>query len=102
IAAQQDEVIELLVRKAHLAHHMIANDGFAFIRRAETNDGLYTGRRFGRVAVAPAPVIAGGAAFGAGFLAHFFKLFRACVAAICLPLDRKSTRLNSSHVKISY
>ena len=47
-----------LFGKTHLALHPVLDDGLALVRRLEADGGLRAGRRLGRVAVAPAAVIA--------------------------------------------
>ena len=82
VGAQDDEVVELLVRDRDGALHVVGDDGLAVARRLEAD-----GRRaaFGRVLcieIAAVPVIERGAALGARPLAHRFELGRAAIAAI--------------------
>jgi len=85
VATQDDEIIELFVRKAHLAHDMVTNDCFALVRRPKAHNGSHAGRCVGRVAIAPAAVVPDGAAFGPGFFAHLFELCLAGVAVVSIP-----------------
>ena len=84
VAAQQHEVVEVLVLPDHAALDLILDHGFAGLRRLEADRGLDAGRRFGRIAVAPQAVIEAGAAFGARGLAHRLEFVLRGVAAIGL------------------
>ena len=70
VAAQDHEIVEFLIAKDDTSLHAILDHGFAFARGFEADRGLDSGRRLGRVAIAPSAVIAGRAALGAGLLAH--------------------------------
>ena len=82
VRAQQHEVVEVLVLPSDPPLHLVLDHGLAGERRLEPEHGLDAGRRLGRIAVAPAPVIELGTALAARFLAHFAELFRARIAAI--------------------
>ena len=66
VRAQQHEVVEIFVLPGHAALHLIVDDGFAGLRRLQPDHRLHAGRRIGRVAVAPAPVIKLGPALARG------------------------------------
>ena len=70
VRTQDDEIVEILVREAHIALHAVVHDRLALGRRLDADHRLDAGRRLGWVAVAPAPVIARRPALGAGLLAH--------------------------------
>ena len=74
VGAQQHEIVEVLVGKDDAPLHGIVDDRLAFLRRLEADDRRDTRRRLGRIAVAPAPIIARRATFAARRLAHFGKL----------------------------
>ena len=82
VRTQQHEVIEILVGEDDLALHLIVDDGFAILARAQTDHGLDAGGRLGRIAVAPATVVTHGLALEAGLLAHLLQLSHAGVTAI--------------------
>ena len=82
VRAQQHEVVEVLVLPHHPALHLVLDHGLARERRLEPDHRLDAGRRVGRVAVAPAPVIELGAAFAARLFAHLGELFGAGIAVI--------------------
>ena len=84
VAAQQHEVVEILVLPDHAALHLVLDHGLAGLRRAQADGRLDAGRRAGGIAVAPHPVIEAGAALGARFLAHRRQLLRRGVAMIGL------------------
>ena len=82
VGAQQDEVVELLVGEGHAALDAVLDHRLAVGRSLEADRRLDAGRGLGRVAVAPAPVIARGQVVGALLLAHRGELFLGGVAAI--------------------
>ena len=84
VGAEQHEVVEIFVLPGHPALHLIVDDGFAGLRRPQPDHRLHAGRRFGRIPVAPAPVIKFRSALAPGRLPHFRQLFRRGVAAIGL------------------
>ena len=67
VGAQQHEIVELLVGEDDLALHLVVDDRLALLRGAEPDDGRDAGRRLGRVAVAPAAVVAHRLALGRAF-----------------------------------
>ena len=82
VAAQQHEIVEVLVLPDHAALDLILDHGLAGLRRLEADGGLHARGRLGRVAVAPQAVIEAGAALGARLLAHRRQFLRRGVAAI--------------------
>ena len=60
---------------------MIVDNCFPFIRRPEAYNGLHTWRGLGRIAIAPAAIVANGAAFSACLFTHFLQL---CLAGIAI------------------
>jgi hypothetical protein len=84
VGAQQHEVVEILVLPCDAALDLIVDHGFAGLRRLEADHRLDAGRRLGRIAVAPAAVVAHGAAFGLGGLAHLRQFLGRGVAAVGL------------------
>ena len=82
VGAQQHEVVEVLVLPDDAALHLVLDHGLARERRLEADHRLDPGRCLRRVAVAPAPVVELGPAFGARLFAHLRKFFRAGIAAI--------------------
>ena len=65
VAAQDDHVVEFGIRDAHGALHQILDHRLALARRLQPDGGRDARRRLGRVAVAPAPVVARRAPLGA-------------------------------------
>ena len=84
VAAQQDEIVEVLVLPDHAALDLVLDHGLAGLRRLEPDRRLDAGRRLGRIAVAPQAVVEPGAALGARLLAHRREFLRRGVAAIGL------------------
>ena len=82
VGAQKHEVVEILVLPHHPALDLVLDDRLALARRLEPDHRLDAGRRLGRVAVAPAPVVAHRPALGFRRLAHLLQLPRARVAVI--------------------
>ena len=82
VAAEDDQVVDLGVGDSDLALDEVVDEGFAVAGGAEADDGLDAGGGFGRVAVAPGAVVAGGAAFGGGLLAHLAEFFGGAVAIV--------------------
>jgi len=82
VAAQQDEVVEVLVLPNHAALDLVLDHGLAGLRRLEA-DGRLDAIRGGRgVAVTPHAVIEPGAAFGARLVAHRRQLLRRRIAVV--------------------
>ena len=82
VRTQQHEIVQILVGEDDLALHLIVDDCFALLARAETDHGLDAGGRLGRIAVAPATVVTHGLALEAGLLAHLLQLSHAGVTAV--------------------
>ncbi len=82
IRAQKDKIVEVLVGEGDAALYFVVDDSLALLLGAQTYDRLDAGRRLGRIAVAPAPVVAHRPTLGAGPLAHFAQLVGAGVTAI--------------------
>ena len=82
VGTQEHEVVEVLVGERHLALHPVVDDGLAFLLGAQADDRGDAGRRLGRVAVAPASVVAHGLALEPRLLAHRLELLVARVAAV--------------------
>ena len=82
VRTQQHEIVEILVGEDDLALHLVVDDGFALLARAQTDHGLDAGGRLRRIAVAPAAVVAHRLALETGLLAHLLQLFHAGVTAI--------------------
>ncbi len=82
VGAQQHEIVEVLVLPDDAALDLILDHGLAGLRRLEPDRRLDAGRRFARIAVAPASVIELGAALAARRLAHLRQFLGAGVAAI--------------------
>jgi hypothetical protein len=61
VGAQQHQVVEVLVLPGDAALHLVVDRGLAGERGLEADHRLDVRARFGRVAVAPAPVIEAGA-----------------------------------------
>ena len=89
VAAQQHEIVEVLVLPDHAALHLVLDHGLAGQRRLEADGRLHAGGRLGGIAVAPHAVIEAGAALGARLLAHLVELFRRGVAVIGLALGQE-------------
>ena len=92
VAAQQHEIVEVLVLPDHAALHLVLDHGLAGLRRLEADGRLHAGGRFRRIAVAPQAVIEAGAALGARLLAHRGQFLRRGVAAIGLAARRAAAR----------
>ena len=82
VAAQKDHVVKLIVGEAHIAHHLVMHNRFAFVGGAQADHERRPRRRRCRISIAPAPVIAGGLAFRALLRTHLVQFFRRRVAAI--------------------
>ena len=89
VAAQQHEVVEVLVLPDHAALDLVLDHGLAGLRRLQPDRRLHAGGGLGRVAVAPHPVIEAGAALGARLLAHRRELLRRGVAVIGLAVGEQ-------------
>ena len=84
VAAQDDQVVEILVGEHHTALHAILDHGLPLARRLEANNWWDAHRRFLFIAVAPTV-----SQRGAGrprHLAHCGKLLGARIAAISFAL----------------
>ena len=77
VGAKQDEIVEILVLPHDPALDLVLDDRLALGRRLEADHRLHAGRRLGRIAVAPAAVIARGRPSRAGGLAHLLELLLA-------------------------
>ena len=75
VSTQQDEVVDLRVLYFDPALNHILDHQGALGRCLHTNDKGRTRGRFGRIAVAPAAIVAGVAALSLGGLAHLGQLF---------------------------
>ena len=84
VAAQQHEVVEVFVLPDHAALNLVLDHGLAGLRRLQADGRLHAGRRLGRIAVPPQPVIEAGAALGARLLAHRRQFLRGGVAPVGL------------------
>src|SRR5262249_56993411 len=62
VAAQQHEVVEILVLPDHAALYLVLDHGLAGLRRLQADGRLDAGRRRGRIAIAPQAVIEAGGA----------------------------------------
>ena len=82
VRAEQDEIVEFRVVHGHRALDAIFDRHAAFLRGLQPDDEWRTFRCFGRVAIAPAPVVAHGLLRRALRLAHRLQLCRGRVAAI--------------------
>ncbi len=85
VGAQKHHVVELRVLEMDIALHDVAHDRLAFARRLEAHHGLDARRRFLRIAVAPAPVIADGPPLGARLGPHLLELGRRGIAMVGAP-----------------
>jgi hypothetical protein len=85
VGAEQDEIVELLVGDGHLALDGVV-DGHAARRlgRLDADHRLHAGRGLGRVAIAPAAVVAHRPALRLGAGAHLLQLLGGAVAAVRL------------------
>ena len=72
----------LVAPEAPVRLHRIANDGFTIARSFNSDNWLYACRCFRWVTIAPAAIITWRTSFSACFFAHFFELFRCCVAIV--------------------
>ena len=79
--------VGLVDRLAMIVHADLARE-----RRLDADHRSNAGRRFGRIAVAPAPVIAGRLAGGAGLLAHLRQLLGRTVAIVGLAATKQLVR----------
>ena len=84
VGAQDDEIVEILVRERHAPLHVVLDDRLALARRLDADDRSDPGGRLRRVAVAPAPVIAREAARRLGLLPHRRELLGRLVGVIGL------------------
>jgi hypothetical protein len=96
VRAQDDEIVQILVGETHVALHAVAHDRLALLRRLDADRALDAGRRLGRIAVAPAPVIARRSALGARLLAHFLQLGRCPKARRSISRPCRTLRTSSS------
>ena len=84
VATQQHEIVEVLVLPDHAALDLVLDHGLAGLRCLQADGRLHAGRRLGRIAVPPQPVIEAGAPLGARLLAHRRQFLRGGVAAVGL------------------
>ena len=89
VRAQQHQIVEVLVLPDHAALNLVLDHGLAALRRLEADHGPGAGRRLGRIAVAPAAVVAHGAALGFCRLAHRRQFLRRRVTAIGLAFGQE-------------
>ena len=82
VGAQEHKIVEILVGEDDLALHLVVDDSFALLGGAQADHRLDAGRRFGRIAVAPAAIVAHRLALETRFFAHLFELLDACVTAV--------------------
>ena len=82
VGAQEDQIVEFGVRHRDLALHEVPDRCFSFLRCFEADHRGDPLRRLGRIAVAPGPVVAHRAFFGAGFVAHRLEFGRRTIAVI--------------------
>ena len=92
IGPEQHHVVEFGVADRDAALHQILDHRFARLRRLEADDRPRAGRRFLRVAVAPAAIIFRRAALGPRPLAHLGQLLGRAVAMIGLALGQQVAR----------
>src|SRR5207253_10889800 len=75
---------------------------YSYLQKYGLRDPRGGGRASARLT---APMVAAGAVAKKWLAQKYGTIFRGCmqqIGDIAIPLDRKSTRLNSSHVAISY
>ena len=89
VAAQDDEVVQVLVLEHDIALHLVIDHRFAFPRGLETDGGRNARRGLLGIAVAPAAVIDGRAPFRLRLLAHSLELGGGAVAAVGMALGQK-------------
>ena len=82
VGAQQNEIVEILVLEDDASLHGVLDDRLAVLGRLDAHDIGRAGGRLGGVAIAPAAVVAPGALFRLGLLAHLLEFLRGGVAAI--------------------
>ena len=82
VAAQDDHVVHLGVGDANGTLHEVFHHRFTLARGFQANGGCDAGRRLRRVAIAPAAVVAGGAAFLGGQFPHLLQFVGGAVAVI--------------------
>ncbi len=82
VCAQNDQIVELGVGNRDLTLNAIVDRRRTLLRRLQPDDRRYTGRGLGWIAVAPGPVIADRALFGARPLAHRLEFGRRAIAVI--------------------
>ena len=92
VAPQQHHVVELAVGEPDSALDGVLDRGLALARRPEPDHRVDSGRRFGRIAVAPATVIEHRPSFGLGALAHFGELLRCGITVIGFALVEQAVR----------
>ena len=92
VAPQKHHVVELGVGDPDHPLHHILDDGFAFARRLESDDGIDARRGFRGIAVAPPPVIEHPAPLGLGPLTHFRELVGCGITAIGLSFIEQAAR----------
>ena len=84
VRAQDDEIVEVLGLEHDFALHVIVHHDLARLRRLDADDRLDPSGGLGRIAVAPAAVVARRLSGRAGLLAHLRQLFLRAVAVIGL------------------
>ena len=82
VSAQQHHVVELLVGDCDGALHQVIDPRFAGSRRLQANHWRHALRRFRRIAVAPAPVVAHRTALRARVAPHLLQFLRRGVAKV--------------------
>ena len=82
IRPEQDEVLKVLVGDRHSTQYLVIDDRLAFGRRLDADNRVYARRRFGWIAVAPAPIVAGETACRLRLGAHRVQLFGCVIGVI--------------------
>ena len=102
VGAQEDEIVDVRVGEGDAALHGVIHHGLAFRRRLDADGEGHAVRRLGRIAVAPAAVVAGGLAGGALPLAHRVELLASGVAAVGASVRQKflDDRLMALHSSV--
>jgi hypothetical protein len=92
VRAQEHHVVELSVSLTDLALHEVLDDGLAALRRLQSDYGRHARWRLGRIAVAPAAVIALRKPLRSLLLAHGLQLLGCAVAVVGLALGQELAR----------
>src|SRR5690606_29333859 len=82
VGAQDDEIVQILVRKPDFALHLVVHDRLAFERRLYPHRRLDAGRCLGWVTMAPGTIVTRRATFGTRTLAHLGEFFRCSITVI--------------------